>query len=75
LDEQQRKDGLQAKTEALTKQLQEKELQAAKEIQSLRQQVHEKEAQLAYMASWEIEPVQCRQPAKSYTLYLKDQWL
>ena len=36
LDEQQRKDGLQAEIKALTKQLQE-ELQAAEEIQSLRQ--------------------------------------
>ena len=66
---------MQAEIEALTKQLQEKELHAAEEIQSLRQQVHEKEAQLACMASWKIEVVQCRQPAKSYTLYLKDQWL
>jgi len=27
------------------------------------------------MASWEMEALQCRQPAKSYALYLKDQWL
>lgn len=45
LEEQQRKDALLAEIEALTKQLQEKELQAAEEIHSLRQQLHEKEAQ------------------------------
>ena len=27
------------------------------------------------MANWAIEALQCRQPAKSYILYLKDQWL
>ena len=27
------------------------------------------------MASWAMEALQCRQPAKSYALYLKDQWL
>ena len=27
------------------------------------------------MASWTIEALQCRQPTKSYALYLKDQWL
>jgi len=50
-------------------------LQVVEEIQSLKQQVHEKEAQLACMDSWEIEVIQCRQPAKSYAVYLKDQWL
>lgn len=27
------------------------------------------------MASWAMEALQCRQLAKSYGLYLKDQWL
>jgi len=27
------------------------------------------------MASWAMEGLQCRQPARSYALYLKDQWL
>ena len=27
------------------------------------------------MASWAMEAIHCRQPAKSYGLYLKDQWL
>ena len=27
------------------------------------------------MASWAMEAIQCRQPAKSYGLYLKDHWL
>ena len=27
------------------------------------------------MASWEMEALQCKQPAKSYAPYLKDQWL
>jgi len=27
------------------------------------------------MASWAMEALQCRKPAKSYALYLKDQWL
>ena len=27
------------------------------------------------MASWAMEALQCRQPAKSYGVYLKDQWL
>jgi len=37
--------------------------------------VQDKEAQLACMASWAMEALQCRQPAKSYALYLSDQWL
>jgi len=45
----------QAEIETLTRQLQEKDLQAAQEIQSMKQQVQEKEAQLAYMASWAME--------------------
>ena len=75
LDEQQKRDGLQAEIEKLNRQLQEKELQAVQEIQSLKQQVQDKEAQLACMASWEIEALQCRKPTKSYAVYLKDQWL
>ena len=62
---------MQTEIETLNRQLQEKEL----ETQSLKQQVQEKEAQLACMASWAMEALQCRQPAKSYALYLKDQWL
>jgi len=27
------------------------------------------------MASWAMEAIQCKKPAKSYGLYLKDQWL
>lgn len=50
-------------------------MQAAQEIQSLRQQVQEKEAQLACMSSWAEEAIQCRKPAKIYALYLKEQWL
>lgn len=30
---------------------------------------------MACMASWAVESLQCRQPTKSYALYLKDQWL
>ena len=45
------------------------------DIQSLKQQVQEKEAQLACMASWAMEALQFRQPAKPYALYLRDQWL
>ena len=66
---------MQAEIETLNRQLQEKELQAGLEIQSLKQQVQEKEAQLACMANWAMEALQCRKPAKSYALYLKDQWL
>jgi len=44
-------------------------------VQALKQQLQQKEAQLACMASWAMEAIQCRQPAKSYGLYLKDQWL
>ena len=61
--------------EELNRQLWERELQADIEIQSLQQQMQEKEAQLACMASWAMEALQCRQPAKSYGLYLRDQWL
>ena len=44
-------------------------------MQALREQLQQKEAQLACMASWAMDAIQCRQPAKSYGLYLKDQWL
>ena len=57
------------------KQQQERESQTANEVMILKQQLQEKEAQLVCMASWEMEALQCRQPAKSYALYLKDQWL
>jgi len=40
----------------------------------LRRQLQEKETQLACMASWSMEALQCRTPTKSYSLYLKDQW-
>lgn len=57
------------------KQQQERESQAVAEVLMLKQQLQEREAQMACMASWEMEDLQCRQPARSYTLYLKDQWL
>lgn len=37
--------------------------------------MQEKEAQLACMASWAMEALQCRQLEKSYGLYLREQWL
>jgi len=55
--------------------LQEKESHIVEEVQVLKQQLQEKESQMACMVSWEIEALQCRKPAKSYALYLKDQWL
>ena len=45
------------------------------ENELLRRQLQEKETQLACMASWSMEALQYRTPAKSYGLYLKDQWL
>ena len=45
------------------------------ENELLRRQLQEKETQLACMASWSMEALQCSQPAKSYAVYLKDQWL
>ena len=45
------------------------------ENELLRRQLQEKETQLACMASWSMEALQCKTPAKSYGLYLKDQWL
>lgn len=49
------------------------QLQTENEL--LRRQLKEKETQLACMASWSMEALQCRTPTKSYGLYLKDQWL
>jgi len=40
--------------------LQEKESQAADEVQILKWQLQEKEAQMACMASWAIKALQCR---------------
>ena len=45
------------------------------ENELLRRQLEEKENQLAYMASLSMEALQCRTRAKSYGLYLKDQWI
>jgi len=59
----------------LTKLLQEQESQAAEKRQGLKQQLQEKDAQMACMTRWAIEALQCRQLAKSYALYPKDQWL
>ena len=73
--EPQEKEGMQADLEELNWQLRERELQAGIEIQSLKQQMQEKEAQLACMASWAMEALQCRQLAKSYGLYLRVQCL
>ena len=55
--------------------LQEEEQQIRIEVQALKEQLQQKETQLACMASWAMEALQCRHPAKSYGLYLKDQWL
>jgi len=41
----------------------------------LREQLQERENQLSCMASLSLEAMQCRMPAKSYALYLKEQWL
>lgn len=41
----------------------------------LRGQLQERESQLASMASLSLEEIQCMMPAKSYALYLKEQWL
>ena len=41
----------------------------------LKGQLQERENQLASMASLSLEAIQCRMPAKSYALYLKEQWL
>lgn len=42
------------------------------ESELLRRQLQEKETQLACMAILSMEALQCRAPAKSYGLYLKD---
>ena len=73
--EHQDREGLQIDLGEPTMHLQERELQAQIEIQALKQQLQQKEAQLACMASWAMDALQCRQPAKSYGLYLRDQWL
>lgn len=59
----------------LMKQQKEKESQAATEVLILKRQLQEKEARMACTASWVMEALQCRKPARSYALYLKDQWL
>ena len=61
--------------EILIKQQQERESKVAAEILMLKQWLRERETQMACMASWAMESLQCRQSAKSYSLYLKDQWL
>jgi len=74
-EEQQGKKKLTTSLEEPMTHLQEAEQQAQIEVQALKQQLQQKESQLACMASWAMEAIQCRQPAKSYGLYLKDQWL
>jgi len=56
-------------------QLQEEQQQAKIAMQALKEQLQQKETQLACMASWAIEAIQCRAPARSYGLFLRDQWL
>ena len=73
--EHQGREGLQVGLGKPTSHLQEGELQAKIEIQALKQQLQQKEAQLACMASWAMDALQCIQPAKSYGLYLGYQWL
>ena len=68
--EQKGREGLQVGLGEPTMHLQEGELQAQIEIQALKQKLQQKEAQLACMASWAMDALQCRQPAKSYGLYL-----
>jgi len=41
----------------------------------LRGQLQERENQLACMDILSLEAIQCRMPAKSYALYLKEQWM
>jgi len=64
---------LDVENEILRKQLQ--EMETPVETEMLRKQLQESETQLACMASWAMEALQCRQPAKSYGVYLKGQWL
>ena len=73
--EQQGREELQVGLGKPSTHLQEGEWQAQIEVQALKQQLQQKEAQLACMASWAMDAIQCRQPAKSYGLYLRDQWL
>jgi len=49
--------------------------QLERENACMRGHLLEKENQLAYMASLSLEAIQCRMPAKSYALYLREQWL
>ena len=58
--EPQEKEGMQANLEELNRKLQERELQAGIEIQSLKKQMQEKEAKLACMACWAMDALQCR---------------
>lgn len=74
-ERQQQEEEPQTNSETLMKKQQEKESQAETKVLILKRQLQEKEAQLACMASQEMEALQCRKPAKSYALYLKDQWL
>lgn len=73
IEEQQPREDTQPNTEMRIKQQQERESQVVAEILMLKQQLQEREAQMAYIASQAIEALQCRQPAQSYALYLKDQ--
>jgi len=41
----------------------------------LKGKLQERENQLASMTNISLEAIQCRMPAKSYALYLKEQWL
>lgn len=56
----------------MIKKQQESESPVVAEVLMLKQQLQEREAQIACMASWAIESLQCRQPTRSYALYLKD---
>jgi len=49
--------------------------QLERENALLRGQLQEMENQLACMASLSLEAIQCRMSAKSYALYLREQWL
>ena len=72
---QQEEKGLTPSLKEPTGLLQEAEQQAKIEVQALKEQLQLKETQLACMASWAMEAIQCRHPARTYGLYLKDQWL
>ncbi len=49
--------------------LQEEQQQTKIEMQALKEQLQQKETQLACMASWAIEAIQCRAPARSYGFF------